>query len=233
MVFALVARFQGSQMDVSTAFTTVAILALVTEPANMIMTIVPKAFATSANFERIQAYLLEPSRTDKRLVNSRLVDMPRIGTTEAAVDIDGVTIESPPANEPLLQDIKLILRRGSITACSGAVGSGKSILSKAILGEIAPSEGEITITSASIGFCDQQAWLPTGRVKDIICGFSTAIDEERYEAIIHVCCLDHDLGALPDGDNTVVGSRGINLSGGQRQRLVRLQHVSALNENDN
>ncbi|KAL7898266.1 multidrug resistance-associated protein [Trichoderma sp. SZMC 28014] len=230
VVFALVARFQGSQMDVSTAFTTVAILALVTEPANMIMTIVPKAFATSANFERIQAYLLEPSRTDKRLVNSRLVDMPRIGTTEAAVDIDGVTIESPPANEPLLQDIKLILRRGSITACSGAVGSGKSILSKAILGEIAPSEGEITITSASIGFCDQQAWLPTGRVKDIICGFSTAIDEERYEAIIHVCCLDHDLGALPDGDNTVVGSRGINLSGGQRQRLALARLVYNLHE---
>lgn len=233
VVFAIVARFQGSQMDVSTAFTTVAILALVTEPANMIMTIVPKAFATSANFERIQAYLLEPSRTDERLVNSRLSDMPRTGATEAAVDIDGVTIESPSANEFLLQDIKLILRRGSTTACSGAVGSGKSILAKVILGEIVPSEGKITITSASIGFCDQQAWLPTGRVKQIICGFSTAIDEDRYEAAVHACCLDHDLNTFPDGDNTIVGSRGINLSGGQRQRLVRYQHMSTLKESDN
>lgn len=224
MVFALVARLQGSQMDVSTAFTTVAILALVTEPANMIMTIVPKAFATSANFERIQAYLLEPSRKDKRQVSSRLSDMPSTGVTEAAVDIDGVTIESPSSNKVLLQDIKLILHRGSTTACSGAVGSGKSILAKAILGEIAPSEGKITITFASIGFCDQQAWLPTGTVKQIICGFSMAIDGERYEAAIHACCLDHDLRTFPNGDSTIVGSRGINLSGGQRQRLVRYQH---------
>ncbi|KAK6448017.1 hypothetical protein FP744_10004267 [Trichoderma asperellum] len=230
VVFALVARLQGSQMDVSTAFTTVAILALVTEPANMIMTIVPKAFATSANFERIQAYLLEPSREDKRQVSSRLSDMPSTGVTEAAVDIDEVTIESPSSNKVLLQDIKLILRRGSTTACSGAVGSGKSILAKAILGEIAPSEGKITITFASIGFCDQQAWLPTGTVKQIICGFSTAIDDERYEAAIHACCLDHDLGTFPNGDSTIVGSRGINLSGGQRQRLALARLVYSLHD---
>lgn len=208
-------------MNVDTAFTTVAILALVTEPANMIMTIVPKAFATSANVERIQAYLLEPSRIDKRQVSSRLPDMPRTGSTEAAVDIDGITIESPSSNEVILQDIELILRRGSTIACSGAVGSGKSTLARVILGEIVPSKGKITITSTSIGFCDQQAWLPTGKVKQIICGFSTAIDEERYEAAIHACCLDHDMSNFPDGDNTIVGSRGINLSGGQRQRLVR------------
>jgi ATP-binding cassette subfamily C (CFTR/MRP) protein 1 len=220
VTFAIVALLQGTYMDVSTAFTTVAILALVTEPANMIMTIVPKAFATSANFERIQAYLLEPSRIDQRQVNPRLSDVPRANVTEAAVDIDGVTIKSSSANEFLLQDIKLTLPRGSITACSGAVGSGKSILAKAILGEIVPSEGKITVASASIGFCDQQAWLPTGTVKQIIGGFSTAIDDERYEAAVHACCLDHDISTFPDGDNTIVGSRGINLSGGQRQRLV-------------
>jgi ABC-type bacteriocin/lantibiotic exporter with double-glycine peptidase domain len=208
-------------MNVSTAFTTVAILALVTEPANMIMTIIPKAVATSANFERIQTYMLEPSRTDKRQVVPQPSDTLRTDVTEVAVDIDGVTIESPSKEEVLLRDIKLVLRRGSTTICSGAVGSGKSILAKAILGEIVPSEGTIAIASASMGFCDQQAWLPTGKVKQIICGFSTTIDKERYDAAIRACCLDHDLSTFPDGDNTIVGSRGINLSGGQRQRMVR------------
>ncbi|RFU73105.1 abc transporter [Trichoderma arundinaceum] len=230
VVFAIVARLQGSEMDVSTAFTTVAILALVTEPANMIMTIIPNAFATSANFERIQAYLLEPPRTDKRQVISQLVDASETNATEIAVDVKGVTVESSTTKEAILQDINLVLRRGSTTTCSGAVGSGKSILAKAILGEIVPSEGTITIASESIGFCDQQAWLPTGKVKQIICGFSTAIDKERYEAVIRACCLDHDLSTFPEGDNTIVGSRGINLSGGQRQRLALARLVYSLHD---
>lgn len=220
VVFALVARLQGSQMDVSTAFTTVAILALVTEPANMIMTIIPKAVATSANFERIQAYLLEPPRTDKRQITHQPSDASRTNAA-AVVDINGATVQSPSTEEAILHDINLVLLRGSTVICSGPVGSGKSILAKAILGEIMPSEGTITVSSTSIGFCDQQAWLPTGKIKQIVCGFSTAIDNQKYEDAIRACCLDHDLSTFPEGDNTVVGSRGINLSGGQRQRLVR------------
>ncbi|KAL5094611.1 hypothetical protein Trisim1_005344 [Trichoderma cf. simile WF8] len=229
VVYAIVARLQGSQLSVSTAFTTVAILALVTEPANMIMTIVPNAVATSANFERIQAYLLESPRTDKRRVMSRPADALGTDTTEA-VALNGVTVESASTKETLLDDINLVLHRGSITTCSGPVGSGKSILARVILGELAPSEGSITVSSASIGFCDQQAWLPTGKVKQIVCGFSTAIDTERYNAAIRACCLDHDLGTFPEGDETVVGSRGINLSGGQRQRLALARLVYSLHD---
>ncbi|KAL6870410.1 P-loop containing nucleoside triphosphate hydrolase protein [Trichoderma novae-zelandiae] len=215
-------------LNVSTAFTTVAILALVTEPANMIMTIVPNAVATSANFERIQAYLLEPPRLDNRRVASLSSDTSRTHPTAAAVRLDGVTVDSPTTKDTLLHDVNLVLLRGSITACSGPVGSGKSTLAKVVLGEIAPSEGTITVSSASIGFCDQQAWLPTGKVKQIVCGFSTAIDKERYDAAIRACCLDHDLAGFPDGDETVVGSRGINLSGGQRQRLALARLVYSL-----
>ncbi|TFB06902.1 Metal resistance protein YCF1 [Trichoderma ghanense] len=230
VVYAAVARLQGSQLNVSTAFTTVAILALVTEPANMIMTIVPNAVATSANFERIQAYLLEPPRTDTRRVTTPSSDASRAHPTAAAVRLDGVTVASPTAKDTLLQNINLVLPRGSVTTCSGPVGSGKSTLAKVILGEIAPSEGTITVSSASIGYCDQQAWLPTGTVKQIVGGFSTVIDKERCDAAIRACCLDHDLAGFPDGDETVVGSRGINLSGGQRQRLALARLVYSLHD---
>nr|WNZ75576.1 hypothetical protein [Trichoderma harzianum] len=209
VVYAIVARLQGSQLSVSTAFTTVAILALVTEPANMIMTIVPNAVATSANFERIQAYLLESPRTDKRRVMPRPADALEADATEAAVALNGVTVESASTKETLLDDINLVLHQGSVTTCSGPVGS---------------------VSSASIGFCDQQAWLPTGKVKQIVCGFSTAIDTERYNAAIRACCLDHDLGTFPEGDETIVGSRGINLSGGQRQRLALARLVYSLHD---
>ncbi|PWI72127.1 multidrug resistance-associated protein [Purpureocillium lilacinum] len=49
VLFALVAAAQGVQLDAKTTFTTTAILAVVTHPANMIMTIVPRAIAALAN----------------------------------------------------------------------------------------------------------------------------------------------------------------------------------------
>jgi ATP-binding cassette, subfamily C (CFTR/MRP), member 1 len=45
-------------------------------------------------------------------------------------------------------------------------------------------------------------------------------DSEWYETVIEACGLQQDLAILPDGDETVVGSKGITLSGGQKQRLA-------------
>ncbi len=66
MLYAALAAAGGTSLDTRTAFTTVAVVALVTHPANMVMTMVPRALASLACFERIQAYLLEPSREDRR-----------------------------------------------------------------------------------------------------------------------------------------------------------------------
>lgn len=45
-------------------------------------------------------------------------------------------------------------------------------------------------------------------------------DEAWYTMVIHACALEKDFEQLPDGDQSMVGSRGIALSGGQRQQLV-------------
>lgn len=54
----------------------------------------------------------------------------------------------------------------------------------------------------------------------------------RYDAVIRDCALQRDLSLLPSGDQTGIGSRGVNLSGGQKARvgLARLAyaHVSYL-----
>lgn len=42
----------------------------------------------------------------------------------------------------------------------------------------------------------------------------------RYARVVAACALDHDIDALPAGDATEIGERGINLSGGQKARLA-------------
>lgn len=101
----------------------------------------------------------------------------------------------------------------------GPVGCGKSTLLKGLLGEVPYTRGSITMPSRSIAFCDQTPWVVNGTVNDNITLFSSA-NEDYYQSVLAACSLHDDLGQLPNGDRSNVGSKGITLSGGQKQRVV-------------
>ncbi|OTB18548.1 hypothetical protein K445DRAFT_315377 [Daldinia sp. EC12] len=227
VLYAILAKLSGTKLDTETAFTTIAILSMVTHPANMVMTIVPRAIASFASFERIQNFLLEPPRQDYRIeiVNSHM-------TPESVNPADNAHPTSHPAlsvvgvsfgeARSVLSDINLTIQKGSIVVCSGVTATGKTSLVRTLLGET-PSTGTIAVSSKRIGYCSQLPWLPNGTIKEVITGFEdtpSIIDLGWYETVIAACCLTKDIDALPSGDETIVGSRGANLSGGQRQRLA-------------
>lgn len=110
-----------------------------------------------------------------------------------------------------------------MVVCTGAVGSGKTILVKALLGDLTLDTGTIKSAFDSVAYCSQTAWLVNGTIKDNIRSHLWEvgdIGQAWYERVVHVCDLEEDLQQLPDGDQTVIGSRGITLSGGQKQRVV-------------
>ncbi|KAG4221557.1 hypothetical protein PC116_g29967 [Phytophthora cactorum] len=229
VLYAILAKLSGTKLDTETAFTTIAILSMVTHPANMVMTIVPRVIASFASFERIQSFLLEPPRQDYRIeiVNSHT-------TPESFSPADNAHPTSHPAlsvvgvsfgeTRSVLSNITLTIQKGSIVICSGATATGKTSLVRTLLGET-PSIGTIAVSSKRIGYCSQLPWLPNGTIKEVITGFEdtpSIIDLGWYETVIAACCLTKDIDALPIGDETIVGSRGANLSGGQRQRLVSM-----------
>ena len=47
-----------------------------------------------------------------------------------------------------------------------------------------------------------------------------ALNVELYNRVVHACDLERDFEQLENGDQTVVGSKGLALSGGQKQRVV-------------
>ncbi|KAG0334412.1 hypothetical protein BG004_000426, partial [Podila humilis] len=116
-----------------------------------------------------------------------------------------------------LKNIQLSIPRGQLVAIVGAVGSGKSSLLNALVGEMRKTSGAMEY-GGTIGYCPQSAWIQNATVKDNIL-FGLPLDEERYQRVIRDCALERDIEILPDGDLTEIGERGINLSGGQKQRV--------------
>jgi ABC-type multidrug transport system fused ATPase/permease subunit len=216
VIFVMYANLRGSTLDAETAFTTTALLGLVTHPANMIMTIVPRAIGSLAAFGRIQDYLVRPGRADeRRLFKTDTKD----NESPSAICFEDVTVQSHSSSRPALQTINFTMNKGSIVICAGAVGSGKTVLAQCILGEIPTSSGAISVSTKRIAYCEQSPWLWSGTLKEAVCGFAK-FEPGWYSHVVKLCCLDEDISASPLGDDTLVGSRGMKLSGGQRQRLV-------------
>uniref|UniRef100_A0A663DUQ4 ABC-type glutathione-S-conjugate transporter n=1 Tax=Aquila chrysaetos chrysaetos TaxID=223781 RepID=A0A663DUQ4_AQUCH len=130
---------------------------------------------------------------------------------------DGATFAWEQDGNAVIRDVTLDIAPGSLVAVVGAVGSGKSSLVSAMLGEMESIKGHINI-QGSLAYVPQQAWIQNATLKDNIL-FGSELDEARYQQVIRACALLPDLELLPAGDQTEIGEKGINLSGGQKQRV--------------
>uniref|UniRef100_A0A8C8M6V6 ABC-type glutathione-S-conjugate transporter n=1 Tax=Oncorhynchus tshawytscha TaxID=74940 RepID=A0A8C8M6V6_ONCTS len=113
--------------------------------------------------------------------------------------------------------VSLEIKPGKLVAVVGVVGSGKSSLISAMLGEMHSSKGFINV-QGSVAFVPQQAWIQNATLRDNIL-FGYPLEDSRFQATLEACALGPDLELLPGGDQTEIGEKGINLSGGQKQRV--------------
>ncbi|XP_072031469.1 ATP-binding cassette sub-family C member 9-like [Amphiura filiformis] len=132
------------------------------------------------------------------------------------------------SSAPILKNINLEIPYGEVTMVIGGVGSGKSSLLSAILGEMTTLKGSITFgtrrnetdspSSTGVAYGAQKAWLMNATLRDNVL-FGITYNQGRYRKVIDACALEQDIDILPAGDMTEIGEKGINLSGGQKQRV--------------
>lgn len=127
--------------------------------------------------------------------------------------------EDPTVATAILKDINIAIPQGSLVAVIGQVGSGKSTLLSAILGETERFKGEVLVNGNTIAYVSQEPWIQNISVKNNITFSQDKPDENWYKKVVEACSLEQDLKQLMDGDQTLIGEKGINLSGGQKQRV--------------
>jgi ATP-binding cassette subfamily B protein len=154
-------------------------------------------------------------------------------TAEYSVSFDHVTFTYNGEDEAVaVRDVSFTAKQGEVTALVGPSGSGKSTLAHLIprfyeVGEGAVRIGGVDIRDMSseylmsvIGFVFQDVFLFKQSIMDnILIGNKNAGREEAIAAAKAAQC--HEFAELlPQGYDTVIGTRNIHLSGGERQRIV-------------
>jgi len=224
--------FSRQEMDATKIFTSLSYLLLLTNPLTQIFQSVPELLSGLACLGRIQSFLEYADRA-RSLADTDTTQHKEEKSTiqhhalvsHAPQPAPSISIERGTfgwqSGKPILRDINTCVPAGSLTVVVGSVGSGKSSLCQALLGEIPFSEGRVSFNArvSHIGYCHQTPFLSNGSIRDNIIGFSP-FDPVRYAEVITAAALTVDLGLLPQGDDTNVGSDGITLSGGQKQRIA-------------
>ena len=117
----------------------------------------------------------------------------------------------------ILSDVSFAVPTGALCFVVGAVGSGKSSLCHALLGEMHRSSGLVAVRGR-VAYVPQQPFILNATLRENIV-FGRPWDVDRYAATISACALGPDIAILDAGDETEIGEKGINLSGGQKARV--------------
>ncbi|RDX46560.1 multidrug resistance-associated ABC transporter [Lentinus brumalis] len=116
-----------------------------------------------------------------------------------------------------LRNLNMRVPKGAFVAIVGRVGSGKSSVLQALIGEMRKTRGNCVFSSTA-AYVPQTPWIMNATLRQNII-FGQDEDEERFRQIIKACCLEPDLEMLPNRVATEIGEKGINLSGGQKARV--------------
>ena len=167
----------------------------------------------------------EPAIKDTASQNSQAVQ-------SGSVEFKNVSFTYSKHNtNPVLKNINLTIKPGSVVGIIGGTGSSKSTLVQMIPRLYDVTEGQVLVDGRdvrdipmvtlrdSVSMVLQKNVLFSGTIKENLkWGNKNATDEEVTQACIWADA-DGFVRSFPDGYDTVLGQGGVNISGGQKQRL--------------
>ncbi len=117
-----------------------------------------------------------------------------------------------------MQNFSFEVKSGELLGVVGPVGSGKSSLLMALLGEMPIIKSGKVQVNGSVFYVSQEPWIFSATIKENIL-FGKEYEANKFDKIVDACSLTEDFINLPNGKETFIGEKGANLSGGQRARI--------------
>ncbi|KAF8595167.1 P-loop containing nucleoside triphosphate hydrolase protein [Ceratobasidium sp. AG-I] len=232
----------------SIAFTALAVFNELRFALNTLPETIVNVLQSIVSAKRIEKYMSTADVSDLQSIKDKALD-PTVKLVSASISwpqqrappTSGSTTPYTPRTRFTIPDLSAEFPKGELSLVCGRLGSGKSLLLLALLGEadvlagqvIAPRSPSDTLAYLSTqidlnesnwiveGVCayvPQTAWLQNESIQNNIL-FGLPLNEARYQQTIKACALVPDFAIIEDGDQAEIGERGVNLSGGQKARV--------------
>ncbi|KRF85628.1 multidrug resistance-associated protein 1 isoform X8 [Drosophila virilis] len=200
---------ENNVLDAKKTFVSLSLFNILRFPLTMLPMLITNLVQTQVSVQRINKFL-----------NSEELDPNNVqhdASKPHPMSIENGHFSWGDEDEMTLKNINMQVPKNNLVAIVGTVGSGKSSVIQALLGEMEKISGTVN-TVGKMAYVPQQAWIQNATVRDNIL-FGKPYDRKRYNKVIDACALRTDIEILSAGDLTEVGEKGINLSGGQKQRI--------------
>ncbi len=227
-VIYLGAGLPGTTLTIGTLIAFTTLQGGLFRPLTSLLSVGVSLVSSLALFARIFEYLDLPVDIDDP-EHPVPVDPARV---RGDVRFEGVTFAYPGSDRNAVTDIDLVAPAGTTLALVGETGSGKSTLAALGARLYDPDAGRITIDGIDlrdmrladlarvVGVVSQETYLLHTTVRENLRHAKPHATDAEIEDAARAARI-HDLIAdLPDGYDTVVGSRGHRFSGGEKQRLA-------------
>ncbi len=146
-----------------------------------------------------------------------------------SVSFRNVSFHYPHAELPSLDNVSINIKAGEHVAILGRVGSGKSTLTKLLMGLYQPTEGSVLVDGIdlrqldpreyrnSVGYVPQDVTLFHGSLRENLTLAHRGISDQALVTAAERAGLTEFVNRHPRGFDMLVSERGESLSGGQRR----------------
>jgi ATP-binding cassette subfamily B protein len=153
-------------------------------------------------------------------------------TITGHVQLSNVSFRYPGADRPALSGVDLDIPAGTTLALVGETGSGKTTVASLVARLYDPTQGSIYIDgidirdlrladlAAIVGVVSQETYLLHTTVRENLRYAKPGATDAEIEAAARAAQIHDLIAGLPDGYDTMVGSRGHRFSGGEKQRIA-------------
>jgi ATP-binding cassette, subfamily C (CFTR/MRP), member 1 len=190
-----------NHLNPNIVFVSLTIINMLRNTLKSIPKIITSLINLNVSITRIRKFLLKDEINNEIISNEPM--------NEYSIRVENVDLGwSKNEEEKMLRNLNIKVKKGSLVAIVGNVGTGKSNLLAGLVNEMHTlnKSGKINI-DGKIALVTQQAWIQNATVKNNIL-FNNSYNDEFYKRVLVCCSLLPDLKKMPEGDDTEIGEKG-------------------------